>query len=230
MIRGIVVNMLSAVSNSVSRLLNNFKRILKQWHEWDHITMLANHQVIRCHLVDCCSRDLRVCFCESSSLFPFWPACQCCHPPDAPSLFHQLLALDDIGMCTHLEATVENGIQYKAILARDDAVSVQKLIDLLQAVCCYPLSACNWHKFKFSAWTFRSIRYTKIVTSKHSLNCHGETNSTLHLWTSKGLRSKKIHSTGVALEISTKDAFEVKRSPLSCCGFTRSQTWTTFLR
>ena len=51
---------LGVPSDRIDRLLSDFKETLKQWRDWDSITSIQNHQLIRDYLVDRFRLDLQV--------------------------------------------------------------------------------------------------------------------------------------------------------------------------
>jgi hypothetical protein len=46
--------------DSIDRLLGEFKQTLRKWRDWDDITVLENHQLIRDYLMDLWQRGLQV--------------------------------------------------------------------------------------------------------------------------------------------------------------------------
>jgi len=99
------------------RLLRSFKETLMQWRNWDFMTRISNHQLIKDYLLDHFRRDLR-------SL----------SRPELHSeiILGQLLSFDAIRLCVQLTVMVTDDIQYKQFVDLRGPTA-QELLNLLQA-------------------------------------------------------------------------------------------------
>jgi len=97
------------------RLLRSFKETLMQWRNWDFMTRISNHQLIKDYLLDCFRRDSWSC-----------PELHC------EIVLGQLLSFDAIRLCVQLTVMVTDDTRYKQLVDLRGP-KAQVLLNLLQA-------------------------------------------------------------------------------------------------
>ena len=123
-------------SYSITSFLVELKGNIDKWKNQDYFDIMQGHQLIKDTLSDLFRRGLKVRNCgpalTASSLTTFQPNPEL-HPEED---FFKLVAIDTVGLCSHLTAMVTDNNKFKRLLTQRGH-EAQALLNLLQAVCIY---------------------------------------------------------------------------------------------